>query len=54
MPQLKMNVMSKNYDIKSGDRIAQLVLINTNSADFKIVDYLPETNRSSGGFGSTD
>ena len=49
-----INHDDKNYDIKSGDRIAQLVLINTNSADFKIVDYLPETNRSSGGFGSTD
>ena len=43
-----------DYDIKIGDRIAQLVLINTNNVDFKIVDSLPETDRSSGGFGSTD
>ena len=43
-----------DYEIKAGDRIAQLVLINTNSVNFKVVDVLPETDRSSGGFGSTD
>ena len=43
-----------DYEIKVGDRIAQLVLINTNSVNFKVVDALPETDRSSGGFGSTD
>ena len=43
-----------DYEIKVGDRIAQLVLINTNSVNFKVVDSLPETDRSSGGFGSTD
>ena len=49
-----MNHSDKNYDIKAGDRIAQLVLINTISVDFKLVDSLPETDRSTGGFGSTD
>ena len=44
----------KDYEIKTGDRIAQLVLVNTHSVDFKVVDSLPETDRSSGGFGSTD
>ena len=43
-----------DYEIKAGDRIAQLVLINTNSVNFKVIDSLPETDRSSGGFGSTD
>ena len=43
-----------DYEIKVGDRIAQLVLINTNSVNFKVIDSLPETDRSSGGFGSTD
>ena len=43
-----------DYEIKAGDRIAQLVLINTNSVNFIVVDSLPETDRSSGGFGSTD
>ena len=49
-----MNHGGKDYEIKSGDRIAQLVLVNTHSVDFKVVDSLPETDRSSGGFGSTD
>ena len=49
-----MNHGDKDYDIKDGDRIAQLVLVNTHSVDFKVVDSLPETDRSSGGFGSTD
>ena len=49
-----MNHGGKDYEIKVGDRIAQLVLVNTHSVDFKVVDSLPETDRSSGGFGSTD
>ena len=49
-----MNHSDKDYDIKVGDRISQLVLINTNNVYFKLVDSLPETDRSSGGFGSTD
>tara|TARA_B000000565_G_C23439940_1_gene243682 strand:+ start:36 stop:473 length:438 start_codon:yes stop_codon:yes gene_type:complete len=49
-----INYADKDYDIKTGDRIAQLVLINTESVNFKIVDSLPDTSRSSGGFGSTD
>ena len=43
-----------DYQISIGDRIAQLVLINTNSVEFKIVDKLPDSDRSTGGFGSTD
>ena len=49
-----INHSDDDYEIKAGDRIAQLVLINTNSVNFKVVDSLPETDRSSGGFGSTD
>ena len=49
-----MNHGGKDYEIKAGDRIAQLVLVNTHGVDFKVVDSLPETDRSSGGFGSTD
>jgi len=49
-----INHGSKDYEIKAGDRIAQLVLVNTHGVDFKVVDSLPETDRSSGGFGSTD
>ena len=49
-----INHGSSDYQIKIGDRIAQLVLINTNSVEFKIVKNLPDTVRSVGGFGSTD
>ena len=49
-----VNHGAKDYEIKIGDRIAQLVLVNTHGVDFKVVDSLPETDRSSGGFGSTD
>ena len=49
-----INHGAKDYMIKIGDRIAQLVLVNTHGVDFKVVDSLPETDRSSGGFGSTD
>ncbi len=49
-----INHGSSDYQIKIGDRIAQLVLINTNSVKFKIVENLPDTDRSAGGFGSTD
>ena len=49
-----MNYGNQDYDIKASDRIAQLVLVNTHGVDFKVVDSLPETDRSSGGFGSTD
>ena len=49
-----INHGSTDYQISIGDRIAQLVLINTNSVEFKIVKNLPDTERSTGGFGSTD
>ena len=49
-----INHSTEDYEIKIGDRIAQLVLINTNKVEFKIVDRMPDTERSSGGFGSTD
>ena len=49
-----INHGSSDYQINIGDRIAQLVLINTNSVEFKIVKNLPDTDRSTGGFGSTD
>lgn len=41
------------YKIKKGDRIAQGVVCPVVRADIEVVDYLDETNRGSGGFGST-
>lgn len=39
--------------ISHGDRVAQLVMIPILSIEFNVVDELSETNRGSGGFGST-
>ena len=39
--------------VNPGDRIAQLVILPCASAEFELVDALPETERGAGGFGST-
>lgn len=39
--------------IYDGDRIAQLVLLPYQTMEFEEVEELSETNRGSGGFGST-
>ena len=41
------------FEIKRGDRIAQLVFQKFEHAQFEEVDVLPESERGSGGFGST-
>jgi len=43
----------QTYTVKSGDRIAQLVIIATPTTDFVEVEELPESSRGEGGFGST-
>jgi dUTP pyrophosphatase len=43
----------KGFDIKRGDRIAQLVIQRVEIAGFQVVDTLPESVRGAGGFGST-
>ena len=42
-----------DLEVKHGDRIAQLVLEKISYADIVEVDNLDETERGSGGFGST-
>ena len=42
-----------NYNISKQDRVAQLVLVNSDNVEFDIVDELNVTDRSSDGFGST-
>ena len=39
--------------VSPGDRIAQLVLLPCQTAEFEVAETLPETERSDGGFGST-
>ncbi len=41
------------FEIQSGDRIAQLVIVPVVQAEFEIVDDFTETDRGEGGFGSS-
>jgi dUTP pyrophosphatase len=41
------------FEIAVGDRIAQLVIVPVSSPDYEVVDSLEDTERGSGGFGST-
>ena len=44
---------AESFIIEQGDRIAQLVLVPVVQAGFKIVSEFVETDRGSGGFGSS-
>ncbi len=44
---------SQTYTIHKGDRIAQLVIMETPKVDLMIMDRLPETDRGTQGFGSS-
>ena len=50
---LIINMDDWDYVVKRGDRIAQLVIAKVEMVDFLEVDELPESNRGSGGYGST-
>jgi dUTP pyrophosphatase len=45
--------LHESFQVKKGDRIAQLVIQKVENAQFKMVDQLPESERSMGGYGST-
>lgn len=47
------NQEEREYVIHPGDRIAQLVIMPVLQAEMIVVDELAETERGSGGFGST-
>lgn len=47
------NDTDKIQYVHHGDRIAQLMFVETNKITLEIVDELEETERNSGGFGST-
>lgn len=47
------NHSNKNFEFKLGDRIAQMILQEYKDYDLDIVDNLDETERGSGGFGSS-
>src|SRR6056300_1466646 len=53
--QVGAGVVDPDYrgEIKEGDRIAQLVLERCETPDVREIESLDETDRGSGGFGST-
>jgi dUTP pyrophosphatase len=50
---LLVNLGAEPVTIAAGDRIAQLVIAPVSRAEVVEVDALPETDRGTGGFGST-
>ena len=48
-----INHSEEDFKISNGDRIAQLVLSRYNNVSWQHVEVLDETDRGSGGFGST-
>ena len=48
-----INLSNKSFVVKSGDRIAQMILCPVAKGKLKEVKILPRTVRSKGGFGST-
>lgn len=48
-----INFGDKEFIIKPGDRIAQLIFIKYEKVEFKEVEVLDDTERGSGGFGHT-
>jgi len=48
-----INLSKKRFIIKSGDRVAQMILCPIAKGILKVVKNLPKTVRGKGGFGST-
>lgn len=48
-----INLGSEDFIIDNGDRIAQMVIIKHEKAEFDLVEDLKETERGAGGFGHT-
>jgi dUTP pyrophosphatase len=48
-----INLSSKNYEIKKGEKIAQMLIQKIETAEVEEVGELSETTRGDGGFGST-
>jgi dUTP pyrophosphatase len=50
---LLINFGTEPFDIKEGERIAQMVIAKHEVAQWEIVESLDETNRGAGGYGIT-
>lgn len=53
MKVILYNTSGIDYEIKKGDRVAQLVIEKIEMLDVAVVADLDETERGAGGFGST-
>ena len=49
-----INLGKRSFIVKSGDRVAQMILSPVAKGKLRVVKKLPETVRGKGGFGSTD
>jgi len=45
--------LEKSFTVKKGDRVAQLVIQKVENVQFKLVSELPDSQRSTGGYGSS-
>lgn len=50
---LAVNLGEEPFEIRHGDRIAQMVIAPVTRADVQLVSELPDSQRGDGGFGST-
>ena len=50
---LLINLGSEPFEIKHGERIAQMIIAKHETANWQVVDQLGETARGAGGYGST-
>jgi dUTP pyrophosphatase len=48
-----VNLSNESFEIKDGERIAQMVVAAHSRVEWDAVDSLEETQRGAGGFGST-
>lgn len=48
-----VNLSNDNFEIKHGERIAQMIISKHETVEWKNVELLDETVRGDGGFGST-
>jgi dUTP pyrophosphatase len=48
-----INLSTENFEVKNGDRLAQLILAKVEKIEWQQVTELENTERASGGFGST-
>ena len=50
---LLINLSNEPFEIKHGERIAQMIIAKHETASWQVVDQLGETARGAGGYGST-